>query len=226
MTESHSTTGSADTGTDGAGQRPEPDIDTHTDDLTRDDVFHILQSQRRRRVLAYIREYGDDGYARMSDVAEHIAALEHDTTVDGLRSQQRQRVYIALYQSHLPKMDEVGVVEYDQDRGHVQTTDHADRFDEYLGCESVRLGDDGSGPDVADDAGQSDRTSGTARSQAETATDWHLRYLFASGGCFLTIAAVSSGPLSDSLLSGANVGVVVAMVFTLLAVSHWVTESS
>ncbi|MDS0279718.1 hypothetical protein NDI85_18140 [Halomicroarcula sp. S1AR25-4] len=37
---------------------------------------------------------------------------------------------------------------------------------------------------------------------------------------------MSNGPLSDSLLSGANVGVVVAMVFTLLAVSHWATESS
>jgi len=71
------------------------------DRLDRDDVFHILQCRRRRLVLKYLQEH--DGPADMRDVTEAIAAIENDTTVAQLRSQERQRVYIALYQSAPPE---------------------------------------------------------------------------------------------------------------------------
>ena len=98
--------------------------------LALDDVFHVLQNERRRQVLYHLREA--DGTVEMREVAEHIAAWENDTTVEELYSDQRQRVYIALYQSHLPKLDELGIVEYDQARGTVEPTDRLDSVIDHL----------------------------------------------------------------------------------------------
>ncbi|PSQ32027.1 hypothetical protein BRD16_00645 [Halobacteriales archaeon SW_6_65_46] len=55
-------------------------------------------------------------------LSREVAALENDISPDGVTPQQRRRVYNALQQSHLPKMDESGVVNYDHDRGVIETT--------------------------------------------------------------------------------------------------------
>lgn len=89
-----------------------------------DELFGILRSQRRRRVLRRLREA--DGEATLSDLAREVAAAENDKPVDALRSQEYKRVYISLYQTHLPKMDEVGVVTFDRDRGQVRRGPNAD----------------------------------------------------------------------------------------------------
>lgn len=115
--------------------------------LTRDDIFHVLQCRRRRLVLKYLQEYDGDGRVRMSDIAEHVAATEHDTSVDALESRQRQRVYIALYQDHLPKMDMAGVIDYDKSRGYVEPTAQTPAFYRYLDQE----------PSLLSDTAQSDR---------------------------------------------------------------------
>jgi hypothetical protein len=99
--------------------------------LGRDDLFHLLQSGRRRAVLSYLLTHEDETYV-MRDIAEAIAAWENETTVEALSSTQRQRVYIALYQSHLPKLDEYGVIEYEQSRGTVVPTELASLFAPYV----------------------------------------------------------------------------------------------
>ena len=110
-------------------------------DLTQDDIFHLLQTPRRRYVLRYLKTH--EGPVEMRDIAEQVAAWENDTTVEALTSGERQRVYIPLYQSHLPKLDEEGVVEYDQSRGTVERTELANRFDRYLEVsDEVKDGDD------------------------------------------------------------------------------------
>lgn len=100
------------------------------DPLSKDELFHLLQNQRRRRVLLYLQEAGTE--ATMRAIAEQVAAWENDTTVTALDSDERQRVYIALYQSHLPKLDDAGVLTYDQNRGIVSRTELADQLDAYL----------------------------------------------------------------------------------------------
>lgn len=89
--------------------------------LTKDDTFHLLQNSRRRAVLRYLLAYEDHEAFSMRDIAEAVAALEHDTMVKRLGSVERQRVYVSLYQSHLPKLDEHGVIDYDQSRGIVRS---------------------------------------------------------------------------------------------------------
>ncbi|MFC7157942.1 hypothetical protein ACFQPA_21215 [Halomarina halobia] len=98
--------------------------------LPKDDLFHLLQNQRRRRVLRYLRE--EEGQVDMRDIAEHIAALENDVEVSALSSAQRKRVYVGLYQCHLPKLDEVGVIKYDQSRGFVERTALTEQLFPYL----------------------------------------------------------------------------------------------
>lgn len=88
--------------------------------IPKDDAFHLLQNARRRAVLRYLLDHPAQERFRMRDIAEAVAAWENDTTVGHLKSEQRQRVYIALYQSHLPKIDSLGVLEYDQSRGIVE----------------------------------------------------------------------------------------------------------
>ena len=98
--------------------------------LATDDIFHILQNEHRRRVLQYLAD--TEGPVHMPDIAEQIAAVEHDTTIHQLTSTQRQRVYIALYQAHLPKLADFGLITYNQSRGIVERTRAADQVMRYL----------------------------------------------------------------------------------------------
>jgi hypothetical protein len=101
------------------------------DPLEKDVLFEILKNQRRRDALTYLRE--NDGRATLSDMAEYIAARENDTTVEQLTSSQRKRVYIGLYQCHLPKMDAAGVVDFDKNRGTIVLEPSAEQFAPFLG---------------------------------------------------------------------------------------------
>ncbi|WP_311170729.1 DUF7344 domain-containing protein [Halobellus ordinarius] len=102
--------------------------------LTTDHVFEVLYNRRRRDVITYLREHG--GTATTSDLAEYIAAKENETTVEGLSSGERKRVYVGLYQNHLPMMDDVGVVNYDKDRGTVELQECAAQLLPYLDDET------------------------------------------------------------------------------------------
>lgn len=101
-----------------------------TQELSDDKMFHLLQNERRRQVIRYLSDV--DGTVSMRDIAEQVAAWEHDTSVQALKSDERQRVYIPLYQNHLPKLDEEGVIEYNQSRGTVKRTELADQLEQYL----------------------------------------------------------------------------------------------
>lgn len=114
------------------GPEPTPDVPTERQDgtLSRDDVFDVLYNERRRDVLDYLRDNG--GEATVSDLAEYIAAMENDTTVQQLSSSERKCVYVGLYQNHLPMMDDVGVVDYDKNRGTVELRDCMPQLRPYL----------------------------------------------------------------------------------------------
>jgi len=102
-------------------------------DLELDQVFEILKNQRRRYVLKYLNEVEKE--VSMSDLAEEIAAWENDKPVSQLSSSERKRVYVGLYQCHLPKMDSMGVVEFNKPRGRIDRGENADVFDDYIRTE-------------------------------------------------------------------------------------------
>jgi len=100
------------------------------EELSLDVVFEILKNERRRSVLEYLD--GNEERVVLGELAEHIAARENDTTVESLTAQQRKRVYVGLYQCHLPKMDDAGIVEFDRNRGIVELAANASQLEEYL----------------------------------------------------------------------------------------------
>lgn len=77
------------------------------------EAFEMLQSPRRRAVIEALDR---DPEWTLSDLAEHVAAVENDCARESLESQQRKRVYVALYQTHLDKLDDAGVLAFDGDR--------------------------------------------------------------------------------------------------------------
>lgn len=116
----------------GDGQGPS-DVEADTT-LSTSDVFDILKNERRRAVIQFLHDHGSE--ASLSDVSEHIAAAENDTDVRHLSSQERKRVRIALYQCHLPRMDRLGIVDFDKDRGTIEFRPPASQVQRYLGVES------------------------------------------------------------------------------------------
>ncbi|MEZ3117164.1 hypothetical protein RYH80_14710 [Halobaculum sp. MBLA0147] len=97
--------------------------------LDHDEVFTLLKNRRRRAVLSLLSDVPE---TTLSDLADEIAADENDTTPDRLSSSQRKRVYISLYQNHLPKLADAGVIEYDRNRGDIRRLPTADRLQRYL----------------------------------------------------------------------------------------------
>lgn len=98
--------------------------------LPKDTIFELLKNQRRRYVLRYLAD--DPGPVRLRDLAERIAAWENDKPMSALSSDERKRVYVGLYQCHLTKMDDAGVVEFNQDRGLITLGERAPLLYEYL----------------------------------------------------------------------------------------------
>ncbi|MDR5673831.1 hypothetical protein RH858_11830 [Halalkaliarchaeum sp. AArc-GB] len=99
-------------------------------DLSPDAVHQLLSSRRRRDVLEYLKHV--EAETTIGDLAARIAAGEHDLPMGEVASEQRKRVYISLYQSHLPKLAAEGVIDYDRDRGRVELAGEADELLAYL----------------------------------------------------------------------------------------------
>lgn len=101
--------------------------------IAKDDAFHVLQNPRRRAALRYMLDRSEQEQFTMRELAEEVAAWEHDTVVERLTSDQGQRVYIGFYQNHLPKLADYGVIEYDRNRGTVEPTPLLAVFRRYVG---------------------------------------------------------------------------------------------
>lgn len=105
---------------------------SQTDDrpLSQDVVFDLLSSSRRRFVLYYLR--GQEGPVELSELATELAAWENDTAVEDVTERQRKRVYVSLYQTHIPKLQEAGIISYDSDTGEVTLKSRVDTLSRFL----------------------------------------------------------------------------------------------
>lgn len=94
-----------------------------------DDAVYVIGNERRRRVLD---AFEDCEYADVDSLARSIAATEVDGVID---ADDRKRVYISLYQTHLPRLAELGAL----DEVSPGVYERGDLFDAYRGVlEAVR----------------------------------------------------------------------------------------
>jgi DNA-binding transcriptional ArsR family regulator len=162
---------------------------SRADELSQDEVFEVLKSPRRRYALYYLRQEG--GETELSDLTEQVAAWENETTPSALSTEQRKRVYISLYQTHLPKLDGADIVEYDRDEGIVRLGDRASDLDLYLG-------------DVSRDE-----------------FPWDRYYLSLVAASSLLVAAVWLDIYPFGLIPGLVLATLILVVFGVSAILHY-----
>lgn len=158
-------------------------------ELSEGDIFEVLSNQRRRHIVRTLKTSAESMF-EVGDLAERIAAREEGINVTEVSYDQRKSVYTALHQSHLPKMDELGIVEFDKDRGTVEPTAALEEVELYL--EVVRKRD----------------------------IPWSEYYLGLSAVslALLSAAWVEAWPLSA--FSGLEVGLLIAVSFLVSAAVH------
>ena len=90
-----------------AGEQP-------TVDLTEAQFFDVICNERRRKLIRLFAGLFDEDeltFVKVGELAETLARAESNS--DGpITSQDRRRQYISLIQTHLPLLDEYGVIEY------------------------------------------------------------------------------------------------------------------
>lgn len=101
-----------------------------TESLSQDNVFDILSDSRRRYILYYLRKTGEP--VELGKLAEELAAWENEIPVGELTKQQRKRVYVSLYQTHIQKLAEAGIIEYDPDSGLVSLDEQTSQIEPYI----------------------------------------------------------------------------------------------
>ncbi len=92
------------------------------DGLAESEIHDVLRNDRRRLTLDALRDADRDGLS-VRELSEEIAATETDERPPP--RDKRQSVYVSLLQTHLPKLDELGIVAYDEDDKEVRLRDRA-----------------------------------------------------------------------------------------------------
>ncbi len=97
-------------------------------DLDEREIHDVLRNDRRRLALEALRER--DGRATVRELSERIATQE--TGEDPPPRDKRQSVYVSLHQTHLPKLDELSIVEYNPDEKDVTLTERIQEVEVYM----------------------------------------------------------------------------------------------
>lgn len=94
-----------------------------------DRILTALQDDRRRYLLYHLRE---EDPTTLDDAARHVAAWDHDCDPADVPDDVHDRVRAELYHTHLPKLDDMSTIDYDERTGAIRLHDPADRLDDFL----------------------------------------------------------------------------------------------
>ncbi|MFC4449810.1 DUF7344 domain-containing protein [Halorussus aquaticus] len=97
-------------------------------DVTLDEAFQLLRNSRRRHVVEYVADMEQSEKASVGELSTYIASLEFEVEPDRVSAKQRKTVRSALHQTHLPKLADVGVIEYDQRKSEVTRSPDVDQL--------------------------------------------------------------------------------------------------
>ena len=83
-----------------------------------DELYEVFANRRRRYAVHYLQQ--EEERTDFGEMAEQVAAWEYGKPRGEVTSTERKYVYSALQQRHLPKMQEIGLVEFDKRGGTVE----------------------------------------------------------------------------------------------------------
>lgn len=162
-----------------------------TDEISQDNAYDLLSNSRRRYVISILRER--DEPMALNELSRELAAWENDVDPAELTDQQIKRIYVSLYQTHIPKLSDAGVVSYDQESGTVELEDTVHELDTYI-------------------PGQ---TTGT--------TSWERLYILVAALGLLLYGGALLLPGGLLGLDPSIVGAVILLTFVLLTAAHYLS---
>ena len=115
-------TGGTDEGSDYGAETPMQ--------LSKNEIFDVLRNSRRRVVISCLRTHG--GSMSVEELTTQVAADEYDVPAAEVTSTQYKRVYTGLYQCHLRRMEDLGVIDFDTDENTVRLCTVAADLEPYL----------------------------------------------------------------------------------------------
>ncbi len=92
------------------------------------EIHDILRNDRRRNVIEHLRNNG--GPTTVRTLSERIA--ERESGESPAPRKLRESVYNSLHQTHLPKLDDQGVIDYDRNRKVVELLEGARQISIYM----------------------------------------------------------------------------------------------
>lgn len=101
-----------------------------TTTLSKSEAFDVLRNNRRRTAITCLRE--QDREMSVTELTTYVAAKEYDVAPEELSSEQYKRVYTGLYQCHLDRAADLGIIEFDSDDNTVRLRDEASQLDPFL----------------------------------------------------------------------------------------------
>jgi hypothetical protein len=122
------------------GRDPEPAPTRPAGDaaaLTVDELFEVLGNKRRRYAFYYLAEGAGTDPVDITDVSSQVAAWELDADPEEITYADRKNVHTSLFQFHVPKMEDLGLVEYDPDERTVRLTEAGADLDLYGGADGA-----------------------------------------------------------------------------------------
>lgn len=96
-----------------------------TDSL--DILFEVLSDKRRRSTLSCLKKY--DTPLALADLAEAVAIQEYGAPITEVVSEDVKQIYISLYHAHIPKLDDVNIIQYDQETDVVTLNESSEQLE-------------------------------------------------------------------------------------------------
>ena len=160
--------------------------------LSGNERMHLLPNGRRRLDVHALKRIEDpDAHA---ELCAHVAAWETETEPEEIDREDRRSVYVTLRRTHLPKLDEKNVIQFDESENTVQSTELLDNIEVHT--EVLH----------------------------EKEISWSLYYLGLAGVCgLLLVAVITEAPLFD-LFEPIHVGLFAAGIFFVSAAAHHFVE--
>ncbi len=89
--------------------------------LSKNVLCEILSHERRRFTLYCLERYRTP--MALADLADEVARLEYDAaTLLQIPGEDVKEIYLDLYHSHIPKLEEANLLEYSQEEDTVYLT--------------------------------------------------------------------------------------------------------
>jgi len=79
-----------------------------TDSEWLDEVFQLLGNSRRRAAIKLILEHENIG---RTELVDRVSEIEYGQAIEDISSDERHTIHVSLTQTHLPRLEENGIIE-------------------------------------------------------------------------------------------------------------------